>query len=63
MTYDVFGQAGAKRLRVCFAGKQDSLFLRAYESRDVHQYEQLMLEFLPAMIHFNRKTRRTLPVT
>ena len=45
MTYDVFGQAGQNAFGL-FAEKQDSLFLRAYESRDVHQYEQLMLEFL-----------------
>lgn len=45
MTYDVFGQAGQNAFGL-FAEKQDSLFFRAYESRDVHQYEQLMLEFL-----------------
>lgn len=45
MTHDVLGQAGQNAFGL-FAEKQDSLFLRAYESRDVHQYEQLMLEFL-----------------
>lgn len=42
---DASGQAGQNSFGL-FAEKQDSLFLRAYESRDVHQYEQLMLEFL-----------------